>query len=218
MRVPRDLVAVAAISVALASSCTSAGRSASTDAASEPASGGGAGARFTRGDLDAIVLMPADAPEGTEYSGTVSGFQDLEAFAADTNEAAALREDGFIVGHLALFAPQGHTEPGQGAPLPLDAPFAQEITGLFDTSDGASDALHRFTSRIRTQQMQAATTPEALAFGDESFAIEGDVAGSHVVLYAWRDGNLVLALSGSGSMPSESVRSLAALVQDRATA
>jgi hypothetical protein len=216
MRVPRGLVGVAAISIALCTSCTGSGESA-TDEASEPASGSGAGARFTRDDLDAIVLMPADAPDGTEYAGAVSGFQDLDAFAADADEAAALREDGFVVGHLALFAPLGHAEPGQGDPLPLDAPFAQGITGLFDSGDGASDALHRFTARVRTQQMQGTTTPQPLAFGDESFAIEGNVDGSHVVLFAWRDGNLVLALSGSGSVPSAAVRSLAALVQDRAT-
>jgi hypothetical protein len=220
MLVPRGVVVAATvISIAMLGSCTSSGHGAvaTLGPATEPGSGSGAGGEFSRDDLDSIVLMPADAPEGTEYSSAVSGFQDLEAFAADANEAAALREDGFVVGHLALFAPEGHAEPGQGSPLPLDAPFAQEITGLFASGEGASDALHRFTARVRTQQMPDAISPEALAYGDESFAIEGDVDGSHVVLYAWRDGNLVLALSGVGSLPSQTLRSLAELVQDRAT-
>jgi hypothetical protein len=212
------------ISLGLLASCTTGGGAshtgtpgASPTGSLVSGSGSGAGATFSRRDLDAIVLMPSDAPEGTEYSSAVSGFQDLKAFAADANEAAALREDGFVVGHLALFAPVGHAEPGQGSPLPLDAPFAQEITGLFGSGEGASDALHRFTTRVRTKQMVDAITPEPLAFGDESFAIEGNVDGSHVVLYAWRDGNLVLALSGVGSLSPEALRSLAELVQERAT-
>jgi hypothetical protein len=220
MQAPRGVV-VAVISIGLLASCTTddggGGVTPSGAPTGSPGHGSGAGATFSRHDLDAIVLMPSDAPKGTEYASAVSGFQNLEAFAADADEAAALREDGFVVGHLALFAPEGHAEPGQGSPLPLDAPFAQEITGLFGSGDGASDALHRFTARVRTQQMVSATSPEALAFGDESFAIEGDVDGSHVVLYAWRDGNLVLAVSGVGSLPPETLRSLADLVQDRAT-
>ena len=212
MSVPRRVVA-SVICLGLLMGCTSDGGDTRSES---PRSGSGAGARFSRGDLDAIVLMPADAPPGTEYSNAVSGFQDLDAFAADATEAAALQRDGFVVGHLALFAPQGHAEPGQGDPLPLDAPFAQEITGLFGSGEGASDALHRFRDRLATQQFEGASSPEALAYGDESFALEGDVGGSHVVLYAWRDGNLVLAVSGVGSLPPDVLRSLAGLVQDRA--
>jgi hypothetical protein len=179
----------------------------------------GTGSSFTRQDLDAIVLTAVDAPDGTEYAASVSGFQDLAGFASDADEADALVADDFRVGHLALFAPEGHAEPGQGAPLPPDAAFAQGITALFGSGDGASRSLRRFVDSIRTEELRSVNDdPKPLGFGDESFAVDGETAdGSHVLLYAWRDGNLVLAIGGAGSMPPTTVRSLAQTVQNRAT-
>lgn len=176
----------------------------------------GSGGGFAEEDLDAIVLTPVDAPEGTTYSRAVSGFQDLTGFARNADEKEALVVDGFIAGHLALFAPDGASEPGEGAALPQDAPFAQGITGLFDDDDGASRALGRFLEDLQTRQLDTATVVEALEVGDESYAFEGDAAGSNVLMYAWRDRNLIVVVGGAGSMPADEVRALAMAVQDRA--
>ena len=174
------------------------------------------GGGFAEEDLDAIVLTPVDAPEGTTYSRAVSGFQDLTGFARNADEKEALVVDGFIAGHLALFAPDGASEPGEGAGLPQDAPFAQGITGLFDDDAGASRALGRFLEDLQTRQLDSAAVVEALEFGDESYGFRGDAAGSNVLMYAWRIDNLILVVGGAGSMPSEDVRALAMAVEDRA--
>ena len=172
---------------------------------------------FAKEDLDAIVLTPVDAPEGTTYSRAVSGFQDLTGFARNAEEKEALAVDGFITGHLALFAPDGASEPGQGGSLPEDAPFAQGITGLFDDDDGASRALGRFLDDLQTRQLDTATVVEALEVGDESYAFQGDASGSNVLMYAWRDRNLIVVVGGAGSMPAGDVRALAMAVEDRAS-
>jgi hypothetical protein len=57
-----------------------------------------------------------DAPDGTAYVDGVSGFQN-HRFARDATERAHLVDDGFQVGHLALFFPSGHAN--GGAPEPL---------------------------------------------------------------------------------------------------
>jgi hypothetical protein len=175
-----------------------------------------ASAAFERADLDAIVLTPIDAPEGTAYSSSVSGFQELVGFARDAQEKDALVIDGFIVGHLALFAPVGASEPGQGPPLPDDAPFAQGITGLFDDGDGASNALRRFVDHMKSEQLGDPVELDALEVGDESYAFRGIASGSSLLMYAWREDNLVLAVGGAGSVPPDVVRRLALAVQDRA--
>ena len=71
--VARRSVAVTALAMLLAAGCHADGGTA-TDSALGP---------YTRADVDAIVLGPSDAPEGTSYVDGVSGFQDLQAFARD---------------------------------------------------------------------------------------------------------------------------------------
>ena len=73
--------------------------------------GGGTGAEdpaaraFTRADVDAIVLGPDDALDGTTYVEDASGFHELDAFARDDVERGHLVDDGFEIGHVALFLP-----------------------------------------------------------------------------------------------------------------
>jgi hypothetical protein len=203
----RPIVAVL-VAGSLLAGCTTSDDGSSPRSASEQG-------RFVRSDLDAIVLTPVDAPDGTEYSSVVSGFQDIDAFASSTQEKRALVEDRFVVGHLALFAPEGHAVPGQGGPLPDDAPFAQGIAGLFIAGDGASRALNRFAGDLRTRQFSEVDDIGSLGFGDEGFALEGRSAASHLVVYAWRDDNLVLAVMGAGSIPGSVIRGLARSVHDR---
>ena len=179
-------------------------------------SGCGSGSGFEREDLDAIVLTPVDAPDGTTYSTSVSGFQDLVGFARSAQEQLALEDDGFIAGHLALFAPVGAAAPGEGPELPADAPFAQGITGLFEGPDGASSALRRFVDDLKDRQLESVVDLEPLGFGDESYAFEGDASGSDLVMYAWREDNLVLAVGGAGAIDPDVVRSLAQLADRRA--
>jgi hypothetical protein len=85
---------------------------------------------FTRADVDAMVLGPSDALEGTSYVDGISGFQDLKASARDQDELVHLQEDGFQIGHLALFFPSGHANGGPPEPLTNHSEIVQGITGL----------------------------------------------------------------------------------------
>ena len=161
------------------------------------------------------MLTPDDAPPGTGYAEALSGFQDLDAFAKDAQERSDLVDDGFVVGHVSLFGPAGWSGPGSGE-LPLDAPFAQGITGLFTTADGAASAYGRFGQDLRTRQFDRSEELPAPDLGQESFALEGTSGGSHLVIVVWRDDNLVLAVSGSGVLDADDVRALASLVRARA--
>jgi hypothetical protein len=174
-------------------------------------------ARFARTDLETIVLSADDAPAGTSYVGVVSGFQDLGTFARDAQELGHLREDGFVVGHLALFFPRSHTD--GSAPLTTRSVIVQGITGLFRTAAGARSALVRFVGDLRDRQIPAATEVITGPLGDQGFGLAGDTPdGSHVVIFAWRLDNLVLAVSGSGPIGRATVRRLVSLVNERADA
>ena len=71
----RRSLAAAALALLVAAACHADGGSTT----SEPGP-------FTRADVDAIVLGPNDALEGTAYVDGISGFQDLKAFARDQDE------------------------------------------------------------------------------------------------------------------------------------
>lgn len=169
---------------------------------------------FHREDLSAIVLRASDAPAGTGYADALSGFQDLDAFAHDAQERADLVEDGFVIGHLALFGPAGWTGPGSGR-LPLDAPFAQGITGLFVSAEGADRAYRRFGEDLKTRQFDQVEELPPPPLGETSFALEGTSGGSHLVIYAWREDNLVLAVTASGVLGARDAAALADLVRTR---
>ena len=173
--------------------------------------------RFTRADLDAIVLRPSDAPKGTVYVRAASGFDDLAAFARDDVELAHLRDDGFEVGHLSLFLPLGHVNDGASKPLTNHSVIVQGIAGLFHDAVGAERSLERYVDDLRTRQLPAAhdVTPDGL--GDRAFGLQGITPdGSRVLLYVWRVDNLILVVSGSGPIESVDVRALANLVNGRA--
>lgn len=176
------------------------------------------GDTFTAPDLDEIVLQPADAPPGTEWASSVSGPTDLQRFARNADELELLQNDRFREGYLSLFVPPGYAEPNPTLPpLPADAVFVQGIAGLFATGGGAHAALDRFVADLRTNQIPSASDVEAGGLGDESFGIEGaSTDGSHVLIFVWRRGNLILAVSGAGDIAAGEVRSLADLVDARA--
>jgi hypothetical protein len=170
---------------------------------------------IARTDLEAIVLSAADAPTGTAYVAAVSGFQDLRTFARDAEELGDLRRDGFVVGHLALFFPRSHAEGSQT--LTARSVIVQGITGLFRTAAGARSALERFVGDLRDRQIPAATQVITGPLGDQAFGLTGDTPdGSHVLIFAWRVDNLVLAVSGSGRIAPATVRAIVRSLDARA--
>jgi hypothetical protein len=176
------------------------------------------GGAYTRDDVQRIVLVAADAPQGTEYVADLSGPQALQEFARDPDELALLREEGFEIGHLSLFVPTGYAAPEPSKePLEADAVLVQGIAGLFEDADGAESALRRFVADVRERQLREVRDLDASGLGDQGFALAGmSPDGSDVTLFAWRDDNLVLAVSGSGAIPEADVRRLAELVEGRA--
>ena len=136
--VVRRSIAAAALVALFAAGCHSGGGPATPSAAPGP---------YTRADVDAIVLGPDDAPGGTAFVDGASGFQDLQAFARDATERAHLQEDGFQVGHLALFFPSGHANGGAPEPLTNRSAIVQGIAGLFRDPAGAERSLERYEQR-----------------------------------------------------------------------
>ena len=179
----------------------------------EPAAAG----RFTRADLDAIVLRPSDAPVATVYVVGVSGFKTLRSFARDDEELGHLQEDGFRVGHVALFLPADHVNAtGPTAPLTNDSVIVQGITGLFRDAEGAERSLERYVEDLRTRQIPDANEVAADGLGDRSFGLRGITPdGSSVLIFVWRVDNVILVVTGSGPLPAAEVRSLADLVNAR---
>ena len=204
--VVRRSVAAAALVALIAVGCHSGG---------EPATPTPPGP-YTRADVDAIVLGPDDAPDGTAYVDGVSGFQDLQAFARDATERAHLVDDGFQVGHLALFFPAGHANGGAPEPLTNRSTIVQGITGLFRDPAGAERSLERYEEDLRSRQLPDARDIPADGLGETSFGLRGKTSdGARVQIYVWRIGNLILAVSGSGPLAPGEVRSLADVVDGR---
>jgi hypothetical protein len=173
-------------------------------------------ANLRRADLDAIVLSASDAPSGTRYVEEVSGYQDIQTFAIDADELNALREDGFVVGHLAWFIPENHDSLSE--PLSNDDVLIQGITGLFAAPDGADAALRRFLDNLRNEQLATHRDLDASALGDEAFALEGTVpSGAPVVAFLLRRANLVLAVAGQGDVDVDLLRGMAEVLDERAT-
>ena len=173
---------------------------------------------FEREDLPAIVLQADEAPVGTRKVADAGGEQDLDAFARDATERAALVEDGFLSGYVVYFAPEAWFEPGEFVD---DGPVAfQAIAGLFRDADGASSSLRRYLGDLRTRQIQDAVTLEAAVdVGEESFGLRGRAPadGSPLLVYLFRVRNLVLVVSGSGPVDEAAVAAAADAMAARAT-
>ena len=180
--VVRRSVAAAVLVALLAAGCHS---------GDDPATPSTAPGPYTRVDVDAIVLGPDDAPDGIAYVDGVSGFQDLQAFARDATERAHLVEDGFQVGHLALFFPAGHANGGTPEPLTNRSTIVQGITGLVPRP-GRRRAVTRAV-RAGPALPPAPRRPRIPAdgLGETSFGLRGKTSdGARVQIYVWRIGNL----------------------------
>jgi hypothetical protein len=171
-------------------------------------------AAFTRADVNAIVLGPDDALVGTTYVEDASGFHELDAFARDDVERGHLVDDGFVIGHVALFLPP---ESANGdTPLTNDSVIVQGIAGLFHDADGAGSSLERYVEDLRSRQVPGAIDVPADGLGDQSFGLRGETPdGAEVQIFAWRIENLLLVISGSGRMTPEQVRGLADVLDGR---
>lgn len=151
-------------------------------------------------DLAAIVLQADEAPEGTRQVEGVGGEQDLDAFARDADERAALVDDGFVSGYVSYFAPEAYFDPDEF--VGKDDASYQVIAGLFEDADGASSSLHRFMGDLRDRQLDGAEEVGAPGLGDESFGLAGRSAsdGSDVLVLLWREGNVLLVVVASGAV------------------
>ena len=170
---------------------------------------------FTAEDLASIVLGRTDTPRGTEFASAFSTDQTIDQFASDGDELTQLRQDRFVLGHVSLFVPTGqlaHDAP----PAEPGAIFVQCIAGVFDTAAGADSSLRRYVANLRAFQLGSEVRIAAGGLGDSSEGLRGRSDGEDVTVYAWRTANLLLVVSGSGTIAPEAVRALAALVQHRA--
>jgi hypothetical protein len=170
---------------------------------------------FTGEDLASIVLGRADAPDGTEFARPFSVDQTIDEFASDDEELTQLRQDRFAVGHLSVFVPEGQLD-HDAPPADPGAVFVQGIAGVFERADGADASLRRYVANLRAFQLTHEVRVPAGGLGDSSEGLRGRADGEVVTIYAWRTANLVLVVSGSGTIAPEAVRSLADLVQRRA--
>lgn len=174
----------------------------------------GADGRFSSGDLGRIVLRGTDAPPGTVYATPPSGFQDIGAFARDQPERTKLEEEGFVVGDLALFVPSTSEAPSK----PSNVTVLQGVAGLFDAASGASSAFDRYIDDLRSRQLPKTSAHPARGLGDDAVELQGQAPdGTHVIVFAWRVDNLVLAVVGSGAIGELDVRAIADLVDARAS-
>jgi hypothetical protein len=171
--------------------------------------------RYEPADLPGIGLAPGDAPSGLAYVPEFSGDQDLDAFARDATEKAALSADGFELGNGALFVP---SDRAAGGHLTADDPIVQGTIAVFARDDGASASLGRFLTDLRERQLTGARERDVVRLGDEAYGLDatnGD--GARVTVLAWRRANLVMVVIGT-SFPAASVEALAHLVDVRAAA
>jgi hypothetical protein len=170
-------------------------------------------ARYQPDDLRGIELAPSDAPSGLSYVPAFSGDQDLDAFARDAGEEAALTADGFELGNGSLFVPSDRA--GGGHLSPAD-PIVQGTVAVFARDDGASSSLTRFLTDLRDRQFTGAHDRDAGALGDEAYGMDAtNRDGAPVTVLAWRRANLVMVVIGT-SFPPSSVEALARLVDGRA--
>jgi hypothetical protein len=144
-----------------------------------------------------------------------SGDQDLDAFARDATEKAALSADGFELGSGSLFVP---SDRAAGGHLTADDPIVQGTIAVFARDDGASASLARFMTDLRERQLTGAQDRDAVRLGDEAYGLDATNSdGAHVTVLAWRRANLVMAVIGT-SFPAATVEALARLVDGRAAA
>ena len=92
----------------------------------------------------------------------------------------------------------------------------QSIAGVFETPEGADSTLLRYVADLRAFQLTDEVRIDADGLGASSEGLRGLADGEKVTVYAWRTGNLVLVVTGSGSIPVGDVRALADVMQDRA--
>jgi len=170
---------------------------------------------FTREELPEIVLRADEAPEGTRKVEAVGGEQDLDAFARDAAERAALVRDGFVTGYVSYFAPEAYFDPDEH--VDEEAISFQVIAGLFEEPVGASSSLRRFMADLRDRQLEGAGEVAVPDLGEESYGLSGrsPADGSALIVFLWREANLILVLSGSGPVGRDAMLGAARLMGGR---
>ena len=170
---------------------------------------------FTAADLASIVLGRGDTPRGTEFARPFSVDRTIDEFASGDDELTQLRQDRFVAAHITVFVPTGqlaHDAP----PAEPGSPFVQGIAAVFETPGGAESSLRRYVANLRASQLQHEVGIPSDGLGDSSVGLRGQAGGEDVTIYSWRTANLLLVVSGSGTITPEVVRTLADRVQRRA--
>jgi hypothetical protein len=175
---------------------------------------------YTAGDLEGFVLRPDEAPEGTMFVEGASGTLSLERFWPSSccpAQQAAFDEAGFVTGYGSLFERPGRS----GEPIDTRPGFEQlsSRAALFRSEAGAIEAMAGW---IDYQDAGELDPLPGRGLGEEVGAFVGspDAPAETVVLYVWRTGRLLLYLRaavGTGSIPVERVRELAARMDGRAS-
>ena len=161
--------------------------------------------------LAGLALLTATACVGRETSADGPA---TRPFARDDVEREHLVDDGFEIGHVALFLPPDSVN--GATPLTNDSVIVQGIAGLFHDADGAGSSLERYVEDLRSRQVPGAIDVPADGLGEQSFGLRGQTPdGADVQIFAWRIENLLLVISGSGRMTSEQVRGLADVIDGR---
>jgi len=215
--------AAAAAAALLAASCTSAASSPTPSGRPVPSPASSfvipspilSPSPYTADDLASVVLGRGDTPKGTEFASAFSTDQTIDQFAADSEELTQLRQDRFVLGHVSLFVPTGQLD-HDAPPAEPGAIFVQCIAGVFETAAGADSSLRRYVANLRAFQLRGEARIAARGLGDSSEGLRGRSDGEDVTVFAWRTANLLLVVSGSGTIAPEAVRALADLVQRRA--
>ena len=167
---------------------------------------------FRRDDLAGIVLTAADAPAGTGYAQDLSGFQDLDAFASDAQERRTCRRR-LRARPLRCSGPRGGRARVRGN--------CRSMPRSHGRSPGCSNLgwrgprLRAVRQDLRTRQFDRSEDLPPPGLGQESFALEGTSGGSHLVIYVWRDDNLIRGHVRGRGVGRRRRRALAALVRAR---
>lgn len=160
-----------------------------------PTGESGAVGPFSVEDLERIVLKPAEAPAGTEFYSSFPGGTSLNHVFA--GQAGGV-EGSFVDGVENEFS-------GDGGPLVANTIDSGAL--LFDDGASAAKAFRLLAADYGSrEQVRGGIEPvrgiPAESLGEESFGVRGSFNPTYppydFVLYAWREGNLVLYVYGWG--------------------
>jgi hypothetical protein len=174
-------------------------------------------AHFSKGDLASIVLKPSEGLAGTALQ--EAGPEDLGTL---SRYFAGLKRAGFVAAHHTTFGHEdvlsGDVEDGS---LPgREARATQSLVVLFESAQGAADALHTAVASSAQPPFEVERTLSADGLGEEGAGVRVRSRMTAVTLTAfqWRRSNLFLFLLVTGEYDAADARRLADVMDTRAEA